>query len=329
MSNLTPAQKREQPLRIAVVVPVRNGRAEVAQCIRACRAQTRPPDELVIVDNGSSDDTAAVASAAGVGVLREPIRGSYRARNRGWRSTTADIVAFTDVDCVPSPNWLAELTEPFSDPAVAGVGGAIIQAELNSPSQRWMVERKFLDQAQNAAHEFLPFFATANVAYRRSVLEELDGFEEAYLSGGDCDMSWRVQALAAGTLVYRPTAEVQHHVGESLSEVTSRWYRYEAEHILLKRRWSDWPGYPPSQGFFSRTKQVWQLPLRLGYWALTDRPVSVPLIDAAAAISRERGRLRGWIDARHSPITSIRSRSSAATDDETSGRDLTRKIASM
>jgi cellulose synthase/poly-beta-1,6-N-acetylglucosamine synthase-like glycosyltransferase len=329
MTTLTPTKRRRRPMRIAVIVPVRNGGAEVAQCVRACLAQTRPPDELVVIDNGSTDDTAAVASAAGATVLTEPIRGSYRARNRGWRSTTADIIAFTDVDCVPDSNWLAELIEPFTDPSVAGVGGAIIQAELKSASQRWMVERRFLDQAQNAAHEFLPFFATANVAYRRSVLEELDGFDEVYLSGGDCDISWRIQALAAGRLVYRPRAEVQHHVGESLSEVTSRWYRYEAEHSLLKRRWSSWPGYPPSQGFFSRTKQVWQLPLRLGYRALTDRPVSVPIIDAAAAISRERGRLRGWIDARHSTITSIHDEPVIKKDTETEEPGLARKIASM
>src|SRR5580700_10061065 len=203
----TPASTARQPtMRIAVVVPARNGGEGTAECVRACLAQTRPADELLIVDNGSTDDTAAMASAAGARVLTEPIRGSYRARNRGWRATTADIIAFTDVDCVPDPDWLAELAEPFNDPSVAGVGGAIIQAELNSASQRWMVERRFLDQAQNAAHEFLPFFATANVAYRRSVLEDLDGFDEAYLSGGDCDMSWRIQALGSGMLVYRPTA---------------------------------------------------------------------------------------------------------------------------
>jgi GT2 family glycosyltransferase len=231
------------------------------------------------------------------------VRGSYRARNRGWRSTDSEIIAFTDGDCVPDPNWLANLMGPFTDPSVAAVGGAIVQDELKSASQRWMVERRFLDQAQNAAHEFLPFFATANVAYRRSVLDALEGFDEAYLSGGDCDMSWRVQALSAGRLVYRPTAEVRHHVGENLSEVTERWYRYEAEHILLKRRWSGWPGYPPSDRFFTRTKRVWQLPLSLGNRLLTGRPLSVPLIDAAAAISRERGRLRGRIDARKSTLT--------------------------
>jgi GT2 family glycosyltransferase len=259
-----------------------------------------------VVDNGSSDDTAAVARAAGATVLTETQRGSYRARNKGWRSTDAEIIAFTDGDCIPDPRWLAELIAPFRDPSVGAVGGAIVQAELVSASQRWMVERKFLDQAQNAAHDFLPFFATANVAYRRSMLEMLDGFEEAYLSGGDCDMSWRVQALGGRRLVYRAEARVEHCVGPRLSEVTARWYSYEAEHILLARRWSSWPGYPAPQGFFERTRRLWLMPLALGHRALVGRPLSVPLIDAAVAISRERGRLRGRINARHSTLAPLR-----------------------
>jgi glycosyltransferase involved in cell wall biosynthesis len=293
-------------MRVAIVVPVLDGGDVIDRCVRACLAQTRPADEVIVVDNGSTDATAAVAAAAGATVLDEPERGSYRARNRGWRSTTADIVAFTDADCVPDSNWLAELTEPFASPTVAAVGGAIVQAELVSASQRWMVERKFLDQAQNAAHAFLPFFATANAAYRRSVLERLDGFEEAYLSAGDTDMSWRVQTLTPGRLVFRPTARVDHYVGKGLSEVTSRWYRYEAEHILLKRRFSQWPGYPMgSDRFFVRTKRLWQLPLALGHRLLTRRPLSVPLIDAAVAVSRERGRIRGRIDARTSTVAPV------------------------
>jgi glycosyltransferase involved in cell wall biosynthesis len=263
MTTLLPPRVKAT-LRVTVVVPVRDGAAMVGECVRACLAQSLRPAEVIVVDNGSRDETAAVARAAGATVLAEPVRGSYRARNRGWRSTDSEIIAFTDGDCVPDPNWLANLMGPFTDPSVAAVGGAIVQDELKSASQRWMVERRFLDQAQNAAHEFLPFFA--------------------------------------GRLVYRPTAEVRHHVGENLSEVTERWYRYEAEHILLKRRWSGWPGYPPSDRFFSRTKRVWQLPLSLGNRLLTGRPLSIALIDAAAAISRERGRLRGRIDARNSTL---------------------------
>ncbi len=305
MTTLLPDNKAKATLRVTVVVPVRDGAAMVAECVprlsgaeSAARRGHRRGQRVARRDRGGGPDRRRHGP-------RRAGRGSYRARNRGWRSTDSEIIAFTDGDCVPDRDWLANLMGPFSDPSVAAVGGAIVPDELKSAPQRWMVERRFLDQAQNADHEFLPFFATASVAYRRSVLVALDGFDESYFSGGDCDMSWRVQALSAGRLVYRPNAEVRHHVGESLSEVTQRWYRYEAEHILLKRRWSQWPGYPPSQRFFARTKRVWQLPLSLGKRLLTGRPLSVPLIDVAAAISRERGRLRGRIDARTSTVAPL------------------------
>jgi cellulose synthase/poly-beta-1,6-N-acetylglucosamine synthase-like glycosyltransferase len=289
---------------VAIVIPVRNGQSMVARCVAACRGQSRPSEELIVVDNGSTDDTAARAAAAGATVLSEPRRGSFRARNRGWRAATSDVIAFTDVDCIPDPAWLAELIEPFSDPSVAGVGGAIVQAERNSAAQRWIVERRFLDQAFNAEHAFLPFFATANVAYRRSALEMLDGFDELFgHTAGDNDMSWRIQALGGGHLVYRPEAEVRHFVGERVTEVTSRWRRYSAGIYLLERRWSTWPGFPATPGFLGRTRRVWELPFALARRAVTRRPLSVAVIDAAVAVSSEIGRLRGHLDARTTPVT--------------------------
>jgi GT2 family glycosyltransferase len=293
-------------MKVAVVVPVLNGRGKVRACVAACLDQTRPPDELFVVDNGSRDDTADLAHAAGATVLNEPVRSSFRARNRGWQSSSADVIAFTDVDCVPRPNWLADLTEPFVDPSVAAVGGCIVQAELKSAAQRWMVERNFLDQGFNVSSTFLPFFATANVAYRRSTLESIDGFDEAFVvAGGDTDLTWRVQELAGGRAVYRPDATVDHFVGTSVTEITGRWHRYSAGTVVLERRWSEWPGFPGPPGFFSRTASVWRLPLALAYRAMTHRPLSVPLIDAAVAVSTETGRVRGHVDAWRRAVTPL------------------------
>jgi len=70
-----------------------------------------------------------------------------------------------------------------------------------------MVERRFLDQGFNQRAMFLPYFATANAAYRRSTLEAIGGFDEAYvIAGGDTDLTWRVQELAGSRVVYRPEA---------------------------------------------------------------------------------------------------------------------------
>ena len=235
-------------------------------------------------------------------MISEPQPGSYRARNLGWRSTTSEIVAFTDVDCLPDPTWLRELTQPFVDPSVMAVGGAIVQAEVTSASQRWIVERRFLDQAFNASGAFMPFFATANVAYRRSTLVALNGFDDIFLSGGDNDISWRLQALTDGLLVYRAEASVRHQVGPGLAEVTSRCRRYAVGDYLLEKRWSRWPGYPEPAGFLRRTRPIWLLPASLGKRLLTRRPLSIALIDAATAITIEMGRLQGRSHASPSPV---------------------------
>ena len=301
------APVRAQQPTISVVIPVRNGAATVAACVAACLHQTHAADELIVVDNGSTDDTGSEAAAAGATVLFEPRPGSYRARNRGWRAATSELIAFTDADCTPEPTWLAELLVPYADPSVAGVGGSIVLADRVSRGQRWMVERRFIDQGFNAEHAFLPFFATANASYRRWVLEALGGFDATRFgkTAGDVDMSWRVQAMGGGRLVYRPTAAVRHHVGERLTEVTSRWRHYSAGLYLLERRWSGWPGFPPLPGFVTRTRRVWELPPALVHRALTRRSMFVPMIDAAVAVNVEIGRLRGRLNARTTSVTPL------------------------
>jgi len=288
-----------------VVIPVLDGEASITRCVAACAAQSRPPDELIVVDNGSRDATTTRARHAGARVLFEPRRGSSYARNRGWQATDADVVAFTDVDCVPARDWLEALLAPFGDPSVAGVGGSIAPMEVHSPAQRWMVERRFLDQEANAESNFLPFFATANAAYRHSVLQVLAGFDGEMDPSGDTDFSWRVGALARGRLVYRPEAVVHHDVGRGLREVTGRWRRYAVGLYLLERRWAGWPGFPAPPGFWTRTRRIWELPLALGHRALGRRDLSVPLIDAAVAVNREIGRLQGRRRARHTTIPEL------------------------
>lgn len=288
------------------MVPVLNGAGRVATCVSSILGQTRPPEDVIVVDNGSTDATAARAAAAGATVVSEPVRGVYRARNAGWSSTQADVVAFTDADCEPDPDWLERLVEPFSDPAVAAVGGDAVLGQVRTPAQRWVTLRGFLSQRANFEHAFMPFFATANAAFRRSALEKVGGFEESFLSGGDTDLSWRVQAFAGGRLVFRPEARVVHHFAEHWSEITSRSRRYAGGHAILAVRWSRWPALAASQGtLLQRTRGAWLLPARLPYRALKGSDLSVPLIDAAVRASYELGLAEGRLRARRLGIVPL------------------------
>ena len=280
---------------VSVVIPARNAEDDIRDCIACCLDQTVAATEIVVVDNGSSDRTASVATQAGARVLLEPLAGSYRARNRGWRATNADVVAFTDADCRPEPDWLQHILVPFSDPSVSGVGGEIRQAETNSLSQKWLSASDMISQAGNANHWFLPFFATANAAYRRSVLERVDGFDEIFYSGGDNDISWRIQMTTQSKLVYEPRAVVRHMVGPGFHELTARARRYGAGDALLDLRWSDYHGVVNP---FSRVKPLWLLPIRLTRRLVERQSLWPPLIEAILVMNSELGRIEGKRDVR-------------------------------
>jgi GT2 family glycosyltransferase len=135
--------------------------------------------EVVIVDNGSTDDTPAVlrriaASWPAVRSIRlEQNRGPAPARNTGWRATGAPIVAFTDDDCVPQDGWLAALLSGF---AAADIVQGRTVANPTQPRDGW-----FAWSPETLGPS--GFYETCNIAYRRRLLEQLDGFDEGFYSG--------------------------------------------------------------------------------------------------------------------------------------------------
>src|SRR5262245_61414849 len=105
-------------MEVSVVVPTYRRAANLPRLVAALEAQTLPADrfEVVLVDNGSDDDTPAVLAelAASTRLHLVPLRidvneGPARARNAGWRASSAPLVAFTDDDCVPRPDWLEQV----------------------------------------------------------------------------------------------------------------------------------------------------------------------------------------------------------------------------
>ena len=225
-----------------MVVATWNRADRLARLVGALEAQQgAPPFELVVADDGSSDDTPAVLAALArdasfpVRIVRlEANRGPAAARNAGWRAATADAIAFTDDDCWPAPGWLAGL--------VAGLADADVVQGRTVPDPD-AVDRDWFSHTIEILSE-RGYYETCNIAYRRRWLEEADGFDERFGSsseaagpiyGEDTDLAWRVKELGART-TFRDDALVTHEVRPGTLLDRLRSLRRREGVVMLVRR---------------------------------------------------------------------------------------------
>lgn len=184
---------------IAVVIPTFNRPDTLARLLDALErcSPVRGGVEVVVVDDGSTVEVGpVVARHPSVRLLQQTNAGPAAARNRGWRTTTAAIVAFTDDDTVPEPDWLVDLVRAFDDaPATGAIGGRIVA--LAPGRLAGFVQAEAL-VGHSVRDDGVHHLVTANAAYRRTVLEQLGGFDERFrrASGEDTDLTLR--AVAAG-----------------------------------------------------------------------------------------------------------------------------------
>src|SRR5687768_9412421 len=174
------------PTSASVIVPVRDGARVLGPCLDALRRQEWLPEtyEVIVVDDGSVDGTAAVAEAAGAGVLSQPNRGRAAARNAGAFAARGEILLLTDADCVPARDWVRRMLEPFADPAVQGAKGIYTthQSELIARFSQHELEEKYRRMARL---DRIDFVDTYSAAYRRALFIANGGFDASIPAGGD------------------------------------------------------------------------------------------------------------------------------------------------
>lgn len=124
MTDAEPRAGRERAPRVSVVIPVLDDAAALRHCLERIAAQSVDPLEVVVVDNGCVDESAAVARAAGARVVAEPVRGIPAAAARGYDEARGDIIARCDADSVVPPDWVERIRDAFAaDPSLDGLTG--------------------------------------------------------------------------------------------------------------------------------------------------------------------------------------------------------------
>ena len=181
-------------MKVSVIVPVLNQQSTIGDLLSSLARLDYPREntQIIIVDNGSCDNTQQIVQQYPFTLLVEPRRcSSYAARNLGISKSSGDIFAFTDGDCVVSPSWLKDLVDGFADPRVGGVAGTILPLEPRTIVERFQVVVSEPNHKPN--HLPIPYAVTANVAYRREVFKSIGKFDETLPSGSDIDFALRMQ----------------------------------------------------------------------------------------------------------------------------------------
>jgi glycosyltransferase involved in cell wall biosynthesis len=112
-------------MKISVVVPAYNEEEYIEACLRSILQQTEPADEIIIVDNNSTDRTGDIARSLGVTVLTELRAGVINARNTGFDAATGDVIVRTDADCRVPENWISEVRKVFSAGDIDALTGPV------------------------------------------------------------------------------------------------------------------------------------------------------------------------------------------------------------
>jgi glycosyltransferase involved in cell wall biosynthesis len=287
---------------VSLVIPGRDTEGTIDACLGSVVPLLGHDglEEIVFVDDGSTDGTRARASAYPVRLLAGEGRGPGAARNLGWRAARGSLIWFVDADCVAEPDALAKLIEHMADPKVAGVGGSYgnMRPDRLVPC---LIHEEIVARHRRMPAE-VDFLATFNVLYRREALEAAGGFDERFLKAQDAELAYRVTELGH-RLRFESRSRVNHfHADRLLS-----YLRTQAKQAFWRvRLYVEHPVRARGDAYSSTIDHV-QPPLALAILGLLPLiPVeSVPLLVAwgllvlllaqlpmTSRLVRETGRLR-------------------------------------
>jgi biofilm PGA synthesis N-glycosyltransferase PgaC len=241
---------------VTFYVPCYNVAQYLDRVLTALLRQTHPVAEVLIVDDGSRDETVAVARRYPVRVLRhETNRGLAAARNTALAEVRTEFVAAIDADVELEPDWLARTMRNFGRAGVVGVGGKLLEKYTHGPGNAYRAERMKQHYGEEWRLDPGPL-GGCDAVFRIGALREAGGYNERYRTNyEDCDMSRRLMAKG-GQLVYEPAAVCWHLRTDTIRSV-----------LRTAWRWDFYIHY--HQGRYNRAWRKYIDNLRTGRWLVS------------------------------------------------------------
>jgi GT2 family glycosyltransferase len=222
-------------MRISLVIPCYDAARTLGRVLQGVRAQSVAPDEVLVVDDGSSDSSGQVARAFGVQVVAHgENRGLAAARNTGLERARGELVVFVDSDAVPQRDLVRRLVTGFEDQRLAGLGGQVMEPGTAGLPDRWRAVFWRQTQGERALSE-APFLIGACCSLRRGAALSAGGFSADFRTNGeDVELSLRLQGRGF-RLAYDPLARVTHLRHDSVGSLLSMVQRHSRDHVRALR----------------------------------------------------------------------------------------------
>jgi len=254
-------------MKISVIIPVFNAQVSIYSCLQCLLKQERMPDEILLVENGSTDRSVEIIEEfinknndIPIRLLREEKKGPGNARNKGIREAKGDIIAFTDSDCMAEHRWIKNIEKAFNDhPGLDAVGGvdeplfpavSVIEKLL---SVVWLpkIEKMSYPLSDKKEKLFESYFiSTFNCAYRKNIVDKINGFDGSFQKAGeDIDIYLRAIDEKAKILPWHPEIVICHQQRISFWAMIKKAFNYgESLAHIVKRHFNGyiyWAGILP------------------------------------------------------------------------------------
>jgi cellulose synthase/poly-beta-1,6-N-acetylglucosamine synthase-like glycosyltransferase len=218
--------KKAKKEKVSLYIPCFNAANHIKFCVEAVLRQNYPIDEVLIIDDASTDKVQEILAKMPVRIIRHPVnRGLASVRNTALKNAKGDFLASLDADCVPEQDWLERLMQHFSSNKVAGIGGKVLESYKGSAMDLWRsVHMK--QEWGSARTSSVSFLFGSNNVFRKSTLKKVDGYDETYINNyEDVDISGKIKK-AGYKLVYEPEALVHHLKKDNFFSVLNTFWNW-------------------------------------------------------------------------------------------------------
>ncbi len=195
---------------VSIIIPAFNEEKHLPLCLASIAGLNWPKDrlEVIVVDNGSTDDTCRIAESAGAVLLKAPGKTVSGLRNLGARHASGSILAFVDADCTVAPDWLIRASAYFDDHTAAAWG-----APPGIPDDAtWVQKTWYLVRQKEQPVQKVDWLESMNLFVRKQQFLQINGFDESLVTCEDVDFSYRMAQF--GTIVSDRSIRVRH-LGEA------------------------------------------------------------------------------------------------------------------